>query len=316
MLLIITNKNDFAVDYLINKLLEKDLPYFRLNSEDLAELEFNAELTTHSTKIIRDKKNSVCLNKVTTIWYRRAISPSITSSKYSKGEINFINGELRHLVEGLLLSLDAKWINSIDATYLGERKLYQLEVASSLGFNVPKSLVTNQHKDAVQFLNSCERGIICKPIFHGLLFSDNSAFAIHTNRVDESDLNELKTSNMPIYLQEEVDRVCDLRVTVVGRDIYTVKIQHDVEKTPDWRVKNQEVKQSVSELPSFIKDLIYKLMDALDLEYGALDFILDKDGNYVFLEVNPAGEWAWLENDLGLPISESLIRLFYGEPSE
>ena len=57
-------------------------------------------------------------------------------------------------------------------------------------------------------------------------------------------------------------------------------------------------------------------MAALNLEYGAIDLIKDRNGNYIFLEINPAGEWAWLENDLGLPISDSFIKLFYRTMNE
>ena len=50
------------------------------------------------------------------------------------------------------------------------------------------------------------------------------------------------------------------------------------------------------------------LMQRLNLNYGAIDFVLDKQGNYVFLEINPNGQWAWIEHLTGLPISKEIVK--------
>ncbi len=313
MLLIITNKNDFAADFLITKLIEKNLPYFRINSSDIPHLNITGKFSDkcESTIAIREG-NSLDLSTVKSIWYRRAVSPNFSASNFSQGENNFINGELKHLIEGLLLGLDAKWINSIDSVYLGERKLYQLTIASRIGFKTPTSLVTNDANQAREFKKSQGNTIICKPIYHGLLVEQHSTSAIHTSRVNDVDLDILETTNLPSYFQNEIQRICDVRVTVIGNDIYTVEIEHDTTKTPDWREKDQTVHQKVADIPDVLKRMIIKLMEKMNLTFGAIDFIKDKNGNYIFLEINPAGEWAWLENDLGLPISDSFIKAFYG----
>jgi glutathione synthase/RimK-type ligase-like ATP-grasp enzyme len=55
------------------------------------------------------------------------------------------------------------------------------------------------------------------------------------------------------------------------------------------------------------------MLSILNLQYGAFDFIEKPDGELVFLEINPTGEWAWLENALGYPMRSAFIELFYGE---
>ena len=52
---------------------------------------------------------------------------------------------------------------------------------------------------------------------------------------------------------------------------------------------------------------MFKLHKELDLVYSAFDFVLTPEGKYFFLETNPAGEWVWLERELGLPISKTII---------
>lgn len=317
MLLIVTNKNDFAADFLITKLIDQNLPYFRINSSDIPHLNITARFSEicDSTITLTDG-NSVDLSEVKSIWYRRAVSPNYNSKKFSQGENSFINGELKHLIEGLLLGLDAKWVNPIDSVYLGERKLYQLKIASQIGFKTPFSLVTTDATQAKAFKKSQNDSIICKPIYHGLLIDHDSTSAIHTSRVNDTDLDILEANQLPSYFQNEIQRTCDVRVTVIGNDVYTVEIEHDTAQTPDWREKGQNVNQKVADIPFDLREKVFKLMDKMNLTYGAIDFIKDKNGDYVFLEINPAGEWAWLENDLGLPISDSFINTFYGKNYE
>ena len=52
-----------------------------------------------------------------------------------------------------------------------------------------------------------------------------------------------------------------------------------------------------------------KLVKSLGLEYGAIDFILDKDNRPVFLEVNPTGDWYWIERKVRLPITRAMVDL-------
>jgi glutathione synthase/RimK-type ligase-like ATP-grasp enzyme len=47
-------------------------------------------------------------------------------------------------------------------------------------------------------------------------------------------------------------------------------------------------------------------MRRLGLEYGAIDLRLTPDGEYVFFEVNPAGQFLFVEHACGLPISAAL----------
>ena len=54
------------------------------------------------------------------------------------------------------------------------------------------------------------------------------------------------------------------------------------------------------------------MLQTLGLVYGAFDFIRTPRGEDVFLEVNPTGEWAWLENSLGFPMRDAFVELFYG----
>lgn len=63
---------------------------------------------------------------------------------------------------------------------------------------------------------------------------------------------------------------------------------------------------AVHNLSPDIEAKIQALMKEFGLIYGAFDFIVTPDGRHVFLEVNPAGHYMWIESKLGLPITAAL----------
>jgi len=49
------------------------------------------------------------------------------------------------------------------------------------------------------------------------------------------------------------------------------------------------------------------------LTYATLDFIVRPDDELVFLELNPAGQYLWIEQLTGLPISEAICDYLVGD---
>lgn len=309
MLLIITNKDDLAADYLISSLIEKDLPYFRLNSEDIQNylVKFTYQNEKFDTEIECENK-ILNLSEVKSVWYRRAISPYINQDIdfFSK---KFISGELQHLIEGICLNDDLIWINPFDAVIKAERKIYQLKVARDVGFKIPNSLISND-LNLINSFHLQNSPIICKPIYHGYFQKKDDNYAIYSNRVDKKMIDGFN-SIYPTYFQKEIKKVADIRITVVGNDIFPVQITFDNSKSPDWRRKECEVTYKEFDLPNHLKKQCIRLVSELGLKFGAIDLARTVDNEYYFFEINPTGEWAWIEHKLGLPIRESLIKTFY-----
>jgi glutathione synthase/RimK-type ligase-like ATP-grasp enzyme len=63
------------------------------------------------------------------------------------------------------------------------------------------------------------------------------------------------------------------------------------------------------ELPDEVESKVHELMNTFGLIYGALDFIVTPEGRFVFLEINPAGQYMWVESRTGLPITNALADL-------
>jgi hypothetical protein len=311
MLLILTSNKDLTADFLIVELLNRRLPYFRLNAEELtkADLDFALSEDTVRREVSVGTKE-LALNEVSAVWYRRALHPGFTAG-ISRSESIFVAGELRHLALGLVMNPEVTWVNPIDKVSVAELKLYQLQVARQVGLRVPRSLVSRDAEALRRFAAGNKAGTICKPIFHGMFVDENSSYSVYTRRITSESIDPATARICPIFLQEEIVRSADVRATFIGRDCFVADITGD-QSLVDWRDPDVSVSYRESSLSSDIEEKCRSMLANLGLVYGAFDFVRTPAGDLVFLEVNPTGEWAWLEDRLGFPMRDSFIRLFYG----
>jgi glutathione synthase/RimK-type ligase-like ATP-grasp enzyme len=311
MLLILTSKQDLAADFLIVELIKRHLPYFRLNCEDLADAEYEFRLNDRCiNRYITVDQRFLDVGDVRAVWYRRAIHPR-PSSPLSAEERFFVAGEIRHLAAGLILNPDILWVNPIENVSAAEHKIYQLQLARNLGFNTPRTIVSCHVDELKKFVADNPTGTICKPIFHGMFFDGTSRHAVYTRRVKLASLDANSVGLCPVLLQEEIPRSADVRVTLIGPYCFTADVTGEPSLI-DWRDPKSVVNYSIGNLDPATEVLCRKMLAQLGLVYGAFDFIRSADGKLVFLEVNPTGEWAWLEDRLGFPMRSAFVDVFYG----
>jgi hypothetical protein len=309
MLLILTSDKDLTADFLIIELIERNLPYFRLNAEDLARAEY--QFTDSGVQRITVGPRTIDLSDVTAVWYRRALQP-VASGRHSYAERAFIAGEIRHLAFGMVWNPNILWVNPIDKVYVAEHKLYQLRIARSIGLPAPRTIVSSNLRELEEFASGNPNGTICKPIFHGLFVDNSDAYSVYTRRVSAHEFEAITNLECPVLLQEEVPRRSDLRVTFIGKHCCAAPV-HTAPSTIDWRDPVAAARFSRIEISAELRVRCQEMLSILNLQYGAFDFIEKPDGELVFLEINPTGEWAWLENALGYPMRSAFIELFYGE---
>lgn len=311
MLLILTSDKDLTADFLIVELIKRRLPYFRLNAEELTAAQFTFSLAENSVaRTISTGSRTLDLDDVTAVWYRRVIQPGFISA-LPPGERTFVAGEMRHLATGLVLNPDVTWVNPIDRVYVAEHKLYQLRIARQLGFQVPRTLVSSDPAELRKFSQENAAGTICKPIFHGMFVDETSAYSVYTRRVTPESIDTESVKSCPVLLQEEIPRSGDVRATFIGSKCFVAEIRGD-SSLIDWRDPGVSVRYSESSLRPEVQTMCEAMLVKLGLEYGAFDFVRTPDGELVFLEINPTGEWAWLEDRLGFPMRDAFIQLFFG----
>ena len=316
MILLITNKEDVTTDFVVNQLNKTGAQYFRLNTEDLVSkigVSFDIEKNEYIL-IDHEKHQNINLSSVKSVYYRRPKLPQINIDSLSKGENEFIIKEITYLLEGLYKILkDRFWISPVGSIREAENKIYQLLLAQDIGFEIPVTLITTSQDKAETFLKHFKWNCVIKPIRNGKVDDHKNPMIVFTSLITVSDMSLLEgVKGCPTYLQSKIEKVADIRVTVVGKKIFSTKIysQEFEETMIDWRKgENPKIRHEKVKLPADIEAKCIKLVERLGLNFGAIDFILDENMRYVFLEINPNGQWAWIEKRLGYDISGKIVEL-------
>ncbi|HTT93637.1 MAG TPA: hypothetical protein VMF55_03135 [Solirubrobacterales bacterium] len=152
---------------------------------------------------------------------------------------------------------------------------------------------------------------MCKPLRLGRLFHQGEEKLFLTSVVEKGQLEDFGEDRETYLLQAQVDKRLDIRVTVIGDRCFATEIesQVDPESVVDWRHGGTDLAHSPHELPDEIAGLCLDLCAGYGLRFGAIDLALRPDGGYSFFEVNPNGQWAWIEQLTGAPLSSALADL-------
>lgn len=242
------------------------------------------------------------LGAATAAWWRRpqAARPETISDP---SVAMFTHNEWHEALAGLWRLLPVRWMNDPVRDEAASRKAYQLKAASEAGLLVPRTLVTSDPDRARCFIHTHGIG---RTIFK--TFSCTHEIWRETRLVRNEDLAQLDAVRLaPVIFQEYVEAEADLRITSVGGRLFVAAIDaRGSDYEVDFRMSLGQARTSSAELPQEVQAGIHRLMRCLGLEYGAIDMRRTPSGQHVFLEVNTAGEFLFVEERTGLPISEAV----------
>jgi glutathione synthase/RimK-type ligase-like ATP-grasp enzyme len=258
------------------------------------------------------------LSEVGAVWHRR-LSVAARLPRELDAQLRAASvGESRAALLGVLAGLTAFRVDPEAAIRRAEQKPLQLRVARELGLEVPRTLVTNDPAAVRDFYAACDGHLMTKMLSSFAVYDrEGRENVVFTNPIGPEDLEDLTGLSLcPMTFQERVEKRLELRATVVGRRVFTASIDSQASERAahDWRRDGVAL---VGEwrpytLPPETEGLLLALLDYFGLNYGAADFILTPDGRHVFLELNPSGEFFWLEHGPGLDISGALADVLLG----
>lgn len=252
----------------------------------------------------------VCdLDRLVAVWIRKIFAPILPEDldpslapgcrAESHSTLNGFWDALAHL----------RLLDPPAAMVAAEQKIRQLRLAVANGLTIPRTVVTNDPRAVRDLHAACDGRIVAK-LLNALSTSMGTApLFVHTSPVAEEDLDHLESLALsPMIFQERIDKDIELRVAYVAGRCFAGGIDaRDTAGEVDWRLAGvDESPWQPITLPVAEQEKLGKLMRTLGLSYGAVDFIRTPAGKYVFLEVNPAGEWGMLEKKLGLPIAAAI----------
>lgn len=305
--LILTHERDYTADRVVVELSRRSVPVFRFHTSDFPQTAKLVARICHTdrpdwTGKITANGRSVSLERVRSVWYRRPrrfeFHPNLTDI-----EKEFALKESRFGIGGVLRSLNARWVNPIESEAAANYKPWQLAAATSCGLAVPKTLITNSPVEIPEFRARCPDGVIYKTL-SGTARSSQHVASFYTSRLDDDELAGVDHS--ACLFQEIIPKQADLRVTIVGDAVFPVAIHND-RNALDWRKLDPgSLRYELHPLPCALEDSLKRLITVLGLEFAAIDLVLKSNDEYVFLEVNPNGEWGWLEQTTGTSICNAM----------
>jgi glutathione synthase/RimK-type ligase-like ATP-grasp enzyme len=321
MILYITHSQDtYTVDIFKEYLERRNIPCFRLDTDHLAtgyRFTYSDEKNKHRNMTLTSASGAVLdLSEVKAVWYRKIWhldAPEELDEDFLAIYRQEYNTVWQLLVDELK---DRPWINDFhQAQYVIDRKMYQLQKARAAGLVVPDTLFTSDEQAVRDFYHRHNGQVIMK--LHGGLqrnMHGRGAFFPATF-LQETDLAGLQSLiYCPMIFQQTINKAYELRVVYVAGLFFTGRIDtavvasqyEDGSVTTDWRTHTGASQWQSYELPNGLKEKLHTLMHSLQLSFGAIDIIREPDGEYVFLEVNPQGEWGMLQRDLHYPIAETI----------
>lgn len=325
------------------KLTEKNVPWFRFNTETFPLIsKINLRCSSHneSYTTFSDGNKTVDTRQVTSIWYRR-FGDFLLNEGVSNYEEKFVRSECSSLMQSAFGQMKCFAVNPRQNEIQASLKMYQLQVAKEIGLSVPPTLVTNQPDEVRSFVANNLGPTLFKPIAGAAIrggppqlakeieeaYAGQFAFppaqpidepgrgnyAVFAKTLTPEYMEQLdRIAACPVAFQTYIEKHLELRITIVGEDIFAAEIySQEYEDTKiDWRYSAMRPgampTHKVHELPDEISSKLLSLMKYLGLVFGCIDMILTPDGEYVFLEVNPAGQWGWIEKLTGMPITDAL----------
>lgn len=312
--LFVSTEYDPHVDFLIHKMRSLNKPFARFNAEDFpTKSTINLYLSNKqvSTQMQIPRNQEYLRDDITSVWYRRPGRPKLPAD-YDLSTQQFISGESKDTLAGLWELLDVTWVNHPDHNRHANNKIRQLLVASQLGLKIPDTIITNNPEQALEFFHTHSNGTIIKPLSQPMLGERIDTKVFYTSEVlpeHTNNFNQIK--NSPVFLQEKILKKVELRTTVVGNDIFTAAIdsQSLAHTQIDWRRDGINLPHTIYRLPDEVASKCLELTHQFKLNFGAIDMIVTPDNDYVFLEINPNGQWAWIEEMTGLPLAQAMITL-------
>lgn len=312
--LVLTDEFDPTADRVVNLLNDRDIPVFRCDTADFPQrLQLDAVMNPDPPRWVghlRTSHRTISLADIRSVWYRRPTHFRL-SSEMSEPETARAEAEARFGFGGVLSSVSTLWVNhpsrEADASY----KPAQLAAAQRCGLHPPRTLITNDPDAVSRFRAEVDGAVVTKMLGPAAYVEESTAKIVYTTKLSATDLDDLSGVNATAHLfQEWIDKAFEVRVTVVGDRCFAAEIYaHSADARVDWRSDYDALTYKDTDPPASVLTGIHAFMAVFDLRFGAFDFSVDTAGEWHFLECNTSGNFGWIEEATGHPISETLADL-------
>lgn len=309
MIVIFTIQFDYSSTCVIEWLNSMGEHVIRLNADDDT---FKLEMINQDGTFFKNTLTNevVNLRNAKSVWWRRrGLSQRSMFLGERKNSLIVDGIDLTPLVDGSVTDIFRLETNAlIDYIYsevylqadinLGKpifsiNRLKVLEMAKEVGLKTPNYQIIINGRQLDNSRQSLGK-LVSKPVANGIYdIVDNKRFYTYTELIEDSFYQEnTDTVFFPSLICELVEKEFEIRTFYLDGQFYSMSIfsQSDQQTMIDFR-KYTNNRREPYKLPDDIEEKIKKLFDEVDLNCGSVDLIFDKQGNFIFLEINPVGQF-------------------------
>ncbi len=267
-----------------------------------------------STAMLDTDRATIDLTQLTAIWYRRPQPPTPDADVADPTTRDYLADECRVVLNDIWHTLACPVVPAVPGVlHRAELRAAQLAVAARLGFELPPTLITTSPRDFLAFYREHGGNVISKLPSNALRRVYRSTFARYTRSVSTREVVHAQAlRRCPIIFQAYVPSGLEVRVTVVGTASFPAEIPaQPLQRTRhDWpHYEPGDTAYRPHQLPEDVAERCHRLVAELGLRFGTIDLVVTPAGRYVLLDVNPNGDYLWIEDMTGLPISEAICDL-------
>lgn len=310
--LVLAREFDPTADAVVTALVQRDVPVFRT---DLAAFPHNLRLDARLrggrwTGRLWNAHHAVALEEVRSIWNRGPSTYRFPDS-LTDAEREFCYREAKLGLGGVLAALDVLWANHPNRCADAIFKPYQWTIAADCGLTVADTAITNDAEAARRFVGAVPGETVTKALGPSGITEHGQTLVAYTRRLTADDVADaVGVAATATTLQRFVPKAFEVRVTVIGQEMFPVAIHADSEAArTDWRSDPGRLRYERVPLPDTVADAVLAYMKRTSLVYAGFDFVVTPACEWVMLEANSGPQFGWLEAATGAPMVAAMATM-------
>jgi ATP-grasp ribosomal peptide maturase len=311
---VLTAPEDTTADLVVKELDQRGARVFRVDLGDFPlSLSVSAWFDGSWRGEMRTDDGSVNFGDIRSVYVRRPTA-FVFPESMTDSERRFATRESRRGIGGLLMALPCSWVNHPSKAADAEYKPYQYTTATQCGLDVPRTVITNVPANAREHSAHLGSEIVYKTLASASVVDGQKVKLVYTHPIEEADLADSRISLTASQFQQRIPKVRDVRATVVGRRVFAANIVADTDGgLLDWRSDYAALRYEQVSLPPRVESSLLTMTERLGLVFAAADFVVTADDRHYLVDLNPSGQWGWIQEATGLPIAAAIAAQLTGD---
>lgn len=308
VVLIVSNTGDIHCDFLVDACARCELDCFRLNTDHFRKAGVIDWRVDIDQSLIEIDGRACRLRDVSLLIYRRPVPAHQLRTDIEPWVGRLLDLEWNAVEYALSQAVACKVMNGLPGSALAQNKIVQLQAARRAGLSVPETIITT-NADSLRSFASKHR-CITKGIVNAFHIDGKHLRSAFTSFVDVDAVKGFDPTGCPTLLQRAIEPSAMWRIVVVGGELLGFRFHGQaLSQVADSRKVERTLHGAHLAVPPQVSANLVRMCASFPIEFASADFIEDANGELWFLDLNPEGQWAYLEDRFGVRISDEIVSL-------